>query len=65
MKITDFIDYIITFDNVNDILDNCKTQSFKNKTFFERLFNIVIKSKFYIVIKFGFVMFFLIIILTI
>jgi len=25
MNIKNFIDYIITFDNVDDILENCKT----------------------------------------
>jgi hypothetical protein len=25
MNIKDFIEYIITFDNVDDILENCKT----------------------------------------
>jgi hypothetical protein len=29
MNIKNFIDYIITFDNVNNILDNCVTQSEK------------------------------------
>ena len=45
MNIKDFIDYIITFDNVDDILDNCKTQSEKG-FIFERLFDIVIKFGF-------------------
>jgi hypothetical protein len=45
MKIKDFIDYIITFDNIDDILDNCKTQSEKG-FIFERLFDIVIKFGF-------------------
>ena len=27
MNIKDFIDYIISFDNVDDILEKCKTQS--------------------------------------
>ena len=45
MNIKDFIDYIITFDNVNDILENCKTQSEKG-FIFERLFDIVIKFGF-------------------
>lgn len=31
MNIKDFIDYIITFDNIDDILENCKTQSEKVK----------------------------------
>ena len=42
MNIKDFIDYIITFDNIDDILDNCKSQSEKG-FIFERLFDIVIK----------------------
>ena len=25
MNIKDFIDFIITFDNIDDILENCKT----------------------------------------
>jgi len=29
VNIKDFIDHIITFDNINDILDNYKTQSEK------------------------------------
>ena len=37
--------YIITFDNVDDILENCKTQSEKG-FIFERLFDIVIKFGF-------------------
>ena len=45
MNIKDFIDYIITFNNVDDILDNCKTQSEKG-FIFERLFDIVIKFGF-------------------
>ena len=45
MNIKDFIDYIITFDDVNDILENCKTQSEKG-FIFERLFDIVIKFGF-------------------
>lgn len=44
-NIKDFINYIITFNNVNDILDNCKTQSEKG-FIFERLFDIVIKFGF-------------------
>jgi hypothetical protein len=43
--IKDFIDYIITCDNVDDILENCKTQSIKG-FIFERLFDIVIKFGF-------------------
>ena len=45
MNIKDFIDYIITFDDVDDILENCKTQSEKG-FIFERLFDIVIKFGF-------------------
>jgi SAM-dependent methyltransferase len=45
MNIKDFIDYIITFDNIDDILDNCKTQSEKG-FLFERLFDIFIKFGF-------------------
>jgi hypothetical protein len=45
INIKDFIDYIITFDNVDDILENCKTQSEKG-FIFERLFDIVIKFGF-------------------
>lgn len=33
IKIKEFIDYIITFDNINDILKNCKTQSLHSWTF--------------------------------
>ena len=45
MNIKNFIDYIITFDDVDDILENCKTQSEKG-FIFERLFDIVIKFGF-------------------
>ena len=45
MNIKDFIDYIITFDNVNYILENCNTQSEKG-FIFERLFDIIIKFGF-------------------
>ena len=45
MNIKDFIDYIKTFDSVDDILDNCKTQSEKG-FIFEKLFDIVIKFGF-------------------
>ena len=45
MNIKDFIDYIINFKNVDDILDTCKTQSEKG-SIFERLFDIVIKFGF-------------------
>jgi hypothetical protein len=42
MNIKNFIDYIITFDNIDEILDNCKSKSEKG-FIFERLFDIVIK----------------------
>jgi adenine-specific DNA-methyltransferase len=45
MIIKDFIDYIITFDNMYDILDSCKTPQDKG-FIFERLFDIVIKFGF-------------------
>jgi len=45
MMIKDFIDFIINFNNVDDILDLCKTQSEKG-FIFERLFDIVIKFGF-------------------
>jgi len=45
MKIIDFINYIIDFDNIDDILDKCKLQSDKG-FIFERLFDIVIKFGF-------------------
>ena len=45
MTIKNFIDYIITFDNINDILETCKTQSEKG-FIFERLFDIIIKFGF-------------------
>ena len=45
MNIKDFIDYIITFDDVNYILENCNTQSEKG-FIFERLFDIIIKFGF-------------------
>ncbi len=45
MNIKSFIDYIITFDNIDNILDNCKTQSEKG-FIFERLFDVVIKFGF-------------------
>ena len=44
-NIKSFIDYIITFNNIDDILNNCKTQSEKG-FIFERLFDIVIKFGF-------------------
>jgi len=45
MNIKDFIDYIITFDDVDNILETCKTQS-ETGFIFERLFDIVIKFGF-------------------
>ena len=45
MNIKTFIEHIITFDNIDDILDNCKTQSEKGYIF-ERLFDIIIKFGF-------------------
>jgi hypothetical protein len=45
MNIKDFIDYIISFDNIDDILEKYKTQSEKG-FIFERLFDIVIKFGF-------------------
>ena len=48
MNIMDFINHIITFDNVDnvdDILENCNTQS-KKGFIFERLFDIIIKFGF-------------------
>ena len=45
MTIKDFIDYIINFDNVYDILNTCKSQSEKG-IIFERLFDVVIKFGF-------------------
>ena len=45
MNIRSFIEYIISFDNVNDTLENCKTQSEKG-FIFERVFDIVIKFGF-------------------
>jgi hypothetical protein len=45
MNIKNFIDYIITFNNIDNILENCKTQSEKG-FIFERLFDIVIKFGF-------------------
>jgi adenine specific DNA methylase Mod len=40
-----FIDNIITFDNIEDVLNNCKTHSEKGFVF-ERLFDIIIKFGF-------------------
>ena len=45
MNIRDFIKHIMNFDNVDDILENYKTQSEKGFVF-ERLFDIVIKFGF-------------------
>ena len=45
ISIKSFIDYIITFDNVDDILNNCSSYSEKG-FIFERLFDIVIKFGF-------------------
>jgi len=45
MSIKKFIEYIITIDNVDDILNSCNTQSEKG-FIFERLFDIVIKFGF-------------------
>ena len=33
MNIENFIEYIIIFSNIDDILDNCKTQSYKGFIF--------------------------------
>jgi adenine-specific DNA-methyltransferase len=43
--VKDFIDYIITFDNIDEILEKCDLQSEKG-FIFERLFDIVIKFGF-------------------
>ncbi len=45
MNIKNFINYIITCNNIDDILENCKSQSEKG-FIFERLFDIVIKFGF-------------------
>jgi len=45
MSVKDFITHIITFDNIDYILDTCKTQTEKG-FIFERLFDIVIKFGF-------------------
>ena len=45
INIKDFINYIITKNNIDDILDNYKTQSEKGFNF-ERLFDIIIKFGF-------------------
>ena len=44
-NIKEFIEYILNFENVNDILDTYNTQSEKG-FIFERLFDIVIKFGF-------------------
>ena len=45
IKNIDFIKYIISFSNIDNILDKCNTQSEKG-FIFERLFDIVIKFGF-------------------
>ena len=45
MNTLDFIEYIITFNNIDDILETCKTQSEKG-FIFEKLFDIIIKFGF-------------------
>ena len=45
MNISDFIDHIINYDNVDDILNTCKTQSDKGFVY-ERLWDICIKFGF-------------------
>lgn len=45
MNIKDFIEYIITCDNLDNILENGNTQSEKG-FIFERLFDIIIKFGF-------------------
>ena len=45
MNIKNFIEYIITFDNVEDILETCNKQSIQG-FIFERLYDIVIKFGF-------------------
>ena len=45
MNILNFIKYIITFDNIDDILDTCKTHSDKGYIF-ERLWDVIIKFGF-------------------
>ena len=39
MLLVDFINYIITFNNIDDILEKCKNQSIKGFVF-ERLFDL-------------------------
>ena len=45
MSIRDFIDYIVNFNNIDDILNNCKSESERGFVF-ERLYDIVIKFGF-------------------
>ena len=45
INILKFIEYIITFDNIDDILNTCKIQSEKGYIF-EKLFDIIIKFGF-------------------
>ena len=40
INIKAFIEHIITFDNIDDIIDECETQSEKG-FIFERLFDII------------------------
>ena len=42
MNVREFIDNIITWDSVDDILDKCTTQSEKG-FIFEKLFDVIIK----------------------
>ena len=45
MNLNDFINNIIKFDNIDDILNKCKSQSIKGFVF-ERLYDIIIKFGF-------------------
>ena len=45
MKIKNFIEYIITFNNIDDIFKVCRTQLEKG-FIFERLYDIIIKFDF-------------------
>lgn len=45
MKIKDFIDYIIKFKNIDEILNECKTSSIKG-FIFERIADIILKFGF-------------------
>src|SRR3989344_6061001 len=45
MNVSEFIDYIITFDNIDDILNTCKSQSEKG-FIYERLWDMCIKFGF-------------------